>query len=300
MPRKLSFGAVRAMYKTGSALAGAERLIRQFKPDVAVGMGGFASVPATLMAKMRRVPVVLHEQNSVPGRANRLLSGLAKVVAVSFQESERFFRNKRKVVLVGNPVRDSIERLDSYEAASYLGADPDKPTVLVFGGSRGARSINNAVKQMLDEGLTGYQLLHLTGTSEYASFEDLRTDNYLPFGYMEKMEYALSAADLVVSRAGASTISETAFMGIPAIMIPYPYATDDHQLANARALEVRGAAKVILDSELDGRILNENIKAILYNEKLSETMSEAMQSFASGDAAFKLARLVEEVAEGKI
>lgn len=299
-PRKISTEAVQAVWQLARSLSEAGISVNSFNPDVAVGMGGFASVPALLRSWLRGVPVVIHEQNSFPGRANRLLARISKVIAVTFPESERYFTEREKVVWVGNPIRKKIQRVERVTAASRLGIDHSMPTVLVLGGSRGAKKINEAIGEIVTAAMNDFQIVHLTGETNFVDFQKYQNRLYKPIAYIDDIQYAHSVADLVVCRAGASTISEIAYLGIPAVLIPYPYATDDHQLRNAQSLEKKGAAVIILDNELTGEKLSENIYSILYNDERLKAMVESMRGFSAPEAAKRLKELVLEVGKRKL
>jgi UDP-N-acetylglucosamine--N-acetylmuramyl-(pentapeptide) pyrophosphoryl-undecaprenol N-acetylglucosamine transferase len=291
------------------------RAVRRCRPivadaDVVVGMGGYASAPAVLAAYRAGKPVVLHEQNSIPGLANRVLARRASVVAVSFSESERAFRHGTPVVLTGNPVRDAIasvpadrERL-AKEALEELDLEAERRTVMVFGGSQGALHVNRATvgacRILRDR--ADLQVLLVTGTVHHPTISEslspggallVRT---LPF--LERMELAYAVADLVVCRSGASAVAEVTACGLPSLLIPYPYATGRHQEANARALRRAGAASVLLDEHLTPEELAERIESLVDHQERLTSMGERARAFGRPDAAERVAELVVDVARG--
>lgn len=291
------------------ALAGpltAARSVRRLGPvvrasDVVVGMGGYVSVPAALAALRGGRPLVLHEQNAVPGLANRALSRGARTVALAFAEAARGFPRRARTVVTGNPVREQVLRVGAErerlvkEAAEELGLDPGRRTVVVFGGSQGALHLNRSMVEAVrrlphDEA----QFVLLTGPahlervrSALGSAGPVRT-----FAFLERMELAYAAADLVVARAGATTVAEIAVCGVPAVLIPYPYATGRHQEANARALQRVGGATVLLDDELDGAVLAERIADLLGDPDRLRAMGERARAWSRPDADSALARVV--------
>jgi len=297
------------------ALAGplsAVRSVRRLGPvvgesDVVVGMGGYVSVPAALAAMRGGRALVLHEQNAVPGLANRALSRRARAVALAFAEARGGFPRRARTVVTGNPVRERILRVAAErerlakEAAAEMELDPERPTVVVFGGSQGAlhlnRSVVEAVRRLPPDVA---QFLLLTGR---AHLERVRSalDAAPPvrtFAFLERMELAYAIADLVVSRAGANTVAELAVCGVPSLLIPYPYATGRHQEANARALQRAGGATVLLDDELDGAVLAERVEGLLAEPDRLRAMGERARTWSRPDADEALARVVEAAGGG--
>ena len=271
--------------------------------DVVVGMGGYVSVPVALAALRSRRPLVLHEQNAVPGLANRILSRPARAVALSFAEAVRSFPARSRIAVTGNPVREPIlavqedrKRL-AKEARSELGLDEGRQTLVVFGGSQGALHLNRAIV-----GAVGFldrddlQVVLLTGPAHVESIaRALPAKPRVPVhvrGFLERMELAYAVADLVVARAGATTIAEIAVCAVPSILIPYPYATGRHQEANARALQRAGGAWMVLDDTLDGPVLAESVGRLLDQPERSREMGERARAWSRPDAAEALARVV--------
>ncbi|MGZ5353428.1 MAG: undecaprenyldiphospho-muramoylpentapeptide beta-N-acetylglucosaminyltransferase [Actinomycetota bacterium] len=284
------------------------RSVRRCRPlvesvDVVLGMGGYVSVPVALAALRSRRPLVLHEQNAVPGLANRTLARPARAVAVAFAEARRALPRRARAVVTGNPVREDVlavpgdrDRL-AKEAAAELDLDPSRRTVVVFGGSQGALHLNRSVvdaARRLDR--DDVQLLVLAGPAHAdATRRALGDSARVPvrvLAFLDRMDLAYAAADLVVARAGAATVAEVAVCGIPSVLIPYPYATGRHQEANARALERAGGASVLLDDELDGAVLAERIAATLDDDAALRTMGERARAWSRPDAAAAVADVV--------
>lgn len=292
----------------------AARSVRRCRPlvdaaDVVLGMGGYVSVPVALAALRGRRPLVLHEQNAVPGLANRLLARAARAVALGFAEARRGLPRRAKAVVTGNPVREDVlavpgdrERL-AKEAVRDLDLDPSRRTVLVLGGSQGAlhvnRSVVDAVRRLDREDL---QLLVLAGPAHADATRSALGDpprvpvRVLPF--LERIELAYAAADLVVARAGASTVAEVSVCGIPSILVPYPYATGRHQEANARALQRAGGASVLHDDELTGAVLAERVAELLDAPARLSAMGERARAWSRPDAASALASVVRAAGGG--
>jgi UDP-N-acetylglucosamine--N-acetylmuramyl-(pentapeptide) pyrophosphoryl-undecaprenol N-acetylglucosamine transferase len=286
----------------------AVRSVRPCRPlveaaDVVVGMGGYVTVPVVLAALRSRRPVVLHEQNAVPGLANRAFARPARRVALAFAEARRALPRRARTVLTGNPVRAEIlavatdrERL-AKEARAELELDEGKRTIVVFGGSQGALHVNRAFAEALRVwDRSDLQVVLLTGP---VHVEAVRAS--LPAGgivtvrvqgFLERMELAYAVADAVVARAGATTIAEIAVSGLPSLLVPYPYATGRHQEANARALQRAGAATMVLDDELDGCVLADRIEWLLSDDHRLRSMGERARAWSKPDAANALARTV--------
>jgi UDP-N-acetylglucosamine--N-acetylmuramyl-(pentapeptide) pyrophosphoryl-undecaprenol N-acetylglucosamine transferase len=305
--------ALRAARRCGPAVRGA---------DAVLGMGGYVSVPVSLAARRERVPLVLHEQNAIPGLANRVASRWARVVALSFPGSADRFPRKARTVVTGNPVRASVLRVreewDSLRAEGLrrLELDPERRTVVAFGGSQGARRLNRATVEacrlLADRG--DLQVVLLTGHAHHAeATEELAAEGLAPAGHTEErsllvrarafldgMELAYAAADLVVCRAGATTVAEVTACALPAVMVPYPYATARHQDANAEAVVRSGGAVAIGDGELDGRVLAERIRELIDDRDRLATMARGSAAFGRPGAADALADLTAEIAGARV
>ena len=284
-------------------------ILARFDPDVVVGTGGYVSLPVVLSAWVHRIPTVLHEQNAVPGLANRIGARFARKIGVSFPDTETSFGG-RKATFVGNPVRSEIVRMSRHAirpvAIEHFELDPDRATLLVVGGSQGAVSINRAAfgcySKWRDRG--DFQVLHLVGPANLelaeAELETLRMDSdrliWRLAGYTDRIELAYAVADLAVCRSGASTVAELQASGIPAILIPYPHSLDDDQKRNAEVMQAAGAAKMILDPELDSERFAGEVERLMADTATSQMMSSAMKRGAVPDAAERLAQLVEAAA----
>ncbi len=255
-------------------------IILEFRPDRVVGFGSLASIPAILLAWLFRTKSVIHEQNVIPGWANRLLGVFADKIAVSFAKTGEYFpRYKNKVVLTGNPLRRGLARVEKKTARDFFQLNPDRFTILAIGGSQGSSSINagffKAVSALSDK--FDFQVIHIAGEKDYLLLKDayqgLKIEHRI-FGFFEAMQYAYSASDLAVSRAGATSIAELIFFRVPAIISPYPYAWQ-HQVANAEILRNAGAAVIVEDEELAGDKLAQNIASLMSNRGKLDQMRSA-------------------------
>jgi UDP-N-acetylglucosamine--N-acetylmuramyl-(pentapeptide) pyrophosphoryl-undecaprenol N-acetylglucosamine transferase len=301
--RKLSPELITAIYKAGRSLSKAVDLVKPFNADVTVGFGGSVTYPVLRAAATLGMPVVIQEQNMVPGLANKYLARTADIIAVSWDDAAPTFSGSRRVEVTGNPIRTKHLTMTREEARVALNLPLESFVVTVFGGSQGARRINlatvDAYKKIRAE--TGIFLLHLTGTRDYdetvkAWSREGASDRVKMLPYLDGMGQAYRASDLIVCRAGASTLAELATFGAPAVLIPYPYASGDHQNKNARIFRDAGAAVVINDEALNGNSLFSAIDGMKQNVSLLEDMSVAMLKLGRPDAARDLATLIVEVA----
>ncbi len=281
---------LRAVLQLPSALARSLSILRSFRPDVVIGVGGYASGPLALGAFLTGRKVVLQEQNSVPGLTNRLLGRIAERIYTAYDEAAGYFP-RRKVRKVGNPIRALQWEGDARSAKKFFGLDPALPLVLVIGGSLGAHAVNEAVMKMVmkmkgEE--KGIQFLHQTGEADAESVREAygaAKIRSVVKPYLYEMAPAYQAADLAVSRAGAIALSELAAAGLPAVLIPFPHAADDHQLKNAQVLEGAGAARLIPQEELTPERLSSELRELLGNPELPARMQNAARQCARPSAA---------------
>ncbi|MCK5696169.1 MAG: undecaprenyldiphospho-muramoylpentapeptide beta-N-acetylglucosaminyltransferase [Desulfobacula sp.] len=270
-------------------------IMKSFKPDFVIGVGGFSSFAVVLAAWILRVPTAIQEQNAIPGLTNRLLSRFAKTIFTSFEKTKGFIHNP-KANYVGNPVRktDSVKSDDTPNLNNF---NPDKFTLLITGGSQGAGSINNAFMDALElmGDISGCNIIHQTGIKDepkiLKKYERLKI-NATAKAFFHNMPQLLEMADLAITRAGAGTISELCINGIPAILVPFPHAADDHQSFNAKDLEKKDAVVMIKDSELTGEILKETMEGLIGNKERLAHMAERFKHLAMPDAAEKIAAFI--------
>ncbi|GAW92144.1 undecaprenyldiphospho-muramoylpentapeptide beta-N-acetylglucosaminyltransferase [Calderihabitans maritimus] len=309
LERKLSWRAVTTVCKGITGMVQARQLLKQFRPDVVIGTGGYVSGPVVLLAALMGYPTLLHEQNALPGLTNRWLARFVDVICVTFPDSLAYFPEKKGRV-TGLPVRPEILRVTRDEGIKKLGLDFRKKTLLALGGSRGARSINRAMLSVVQKYLASeaLQIIHVTGRDGYqetmAGLERLGIDvvnsgNITIKPYLYHIEYALAAADLVVARAGAAFLAEMMIKGIPGILIPYPYAAENHQEFNARSLERQGAAVVIPDVELNGQRLLATVENLMADQERLRRMSERCRQLGKPGALEDIVNAVMELAGGK-
>lgn len=297
---------VTALLQLASSTLKARRLLKNEHIDVVAGFGGYVSLPVGLAAVITRTPLALHEQNSVPGLANRILSRWAACTAVTYEGSRQHLRRPERVTLTGNPVRASVLAAEASRGRELLGIPFDAPLLLVFGGSRGARHLNKVVVEARDELLAvpGCAVVHIAGRAEADSvrttLDALGGDadgRYTVLDYVDEMGPVLAATDLVVARAGATSIAELTALGLPSVLVPYPYATDDHQTLNAEALREAGAAAVFADADIDGPEFVEKVTELLGDPAARATMAAASAALGVPDAAARVAACIRAAAD---
>jgi UDP-N-acetylglucosamine--N-acetylmuramyl-(pentapeptide) pyrophosphoryl-undecaprenol N-acetylglucosamine transferase len=271
-------------------------LIKRLKPDVVVGTGGYVCGPILYIASRLHIPTVVHESNSHPGVTTKILAQKATRVFTAFEATNKWLKRKDNVELVGTPVRPSLTDASKQEAMKYFNLHPERKTLLVFGGSLGATSLNSAVLGILQElQNAGAQLIWQTGQKDLSRIRSLvqASERGWVGPFIDRMDYAYAAADVVVCRAGATTIAEITALGKPAILVPYPFATGDHQTHNALALAEAGAAIAISDRELQTK-LGEAVQELLRNDAKRRKMSEASRGLGRPRAGeFIASRILE-------
>jgi UDP-N-acetylglucosamine--N-acetylmuramyl-(pentapeptide) pyrophosphoryl-undecaprenol N-acetylglucosamine transferase len=304
--RRLSPSMLRAPITLVRSVRGCRSLVRA--ADVVVGMGGYVSGPVVAAGLRARRPVVLHEQNAVPGAANRVFARWARTIALSFAGARRRFPRsvRSRTVVTGNPVREQVLRVRedrealAKEAVGELELDPDRRTVVIFGGSQGALHLDRAAvgASTLLAGRGDLQFVLITGAAHHAEVERTmpgRTSLLVrTVAFLDRMELAYAVADLVVARAGATSIAEITACGLPSVLVPYPYATGRHQEVNAREVQRAGAATIVFDDRLSPEVLAERIESLVDHEERLRAMSEQAEAWGRPDAADALATAVVE------
>jgi len=268
-------------FKLISSLFNSYKIIKRFKPDAVIGTGGFASGAVLYMAQKMGIPTFVQEQNSFPGITNKKLAGGVKKIYVAYDNLERFF-DAEKIVKTGNPIREELYdfSVSKQEAANKFGLDANKKTILIVGGSLGARPINDAMAKINQE-LTdkGYQLLWQTGKNGIEANKKYDREGVKVVAFIQNMKDAYALADIIISRAGAGTISELSLIGKPVILVPSPYVAEDHQTKNAQALAENNAAVLIKEKELEKELF-EKINDLFENEQLHNEISKNIKQMA--------------------
>lgn len=300
--RKNLLKNIAVLIKLGKSLLMARKIVKDFRPDVAVGVGGYASGAALRASNWLGVPTVLQEQNSYAGVTNKLLAKKASIICVAYHGMERFFPAD-KILLTGNPVRQNLMDIPAKakEAYNYFHFSPERKTLLIVGGSLGARTINNSVIGALQAlADAGIQIIWQTGKYYFEQAKEaskaIDNPNLLVTDFVSRMDYAYSIADLVISRAGASSISELCLLGKPAILVPSPNVAEDHQTHNAMALVNESAAVLVKDMEAPQKLISEALHLIKDNDKLS-MLSQNILKLAEKDSAERIADEIIKIAQ---
>lgn len=294
------FSFLKSLIKLIQSFFESSAILRKIKPSVVIGFGGYATLPIVFIAGLLAIPIVIHEQNVIPGRANRLCDIFAKKIAVSFKETEKYF-DSRKTFFSGCPVRACLKKVEKEIAFKELNLNPEKFTILVIGGSAGSRKINEVFLEAISKfkGLSQLQVIHISGERDYDFVKNAYRNIAVEaccIAFLKKMGYAYSITDLAISRAGGSSLAELAFFGIPSILIPYPFAYN-HQKANAAVFENHKASIVIEEKELSAERLNTEIFSLLSEKQALITMKKNAEKLASFDAPERLAEVVLSLAE---
>ena len=312
LSKKLSIDNLKKMYKTLKGFGEAKRIIKEFKPDVVIGTGGYICGATISEAHKLGIPTLLHESNAFPGKAIKILARKTDTILVSFKDAIPRIKNAKNVVFTGTPVK--IKKINytneiKKNKIKELGLKEDKPIVLIFGGSQGAQKINEAIIEIIENNLNkNYQVIWATGPKQYDIIkEELdnkhkninRIENMKIVPYIYNMEEIMNLVDLIVARSGAMTVTEISNLGKPSILVPLPNVSHDHQLYNAKALENRGAAKILLNDELTGKILNEQIEKIVLDEEEMLHMGEKALSMATSNVEEKIYNEIKKICNRK-
>ncbi|WP_353088151.1 undecaprenyldiphospho-muramoylpentapeptide beta-N-acetylglucosaminyltransferase [Flavobacterium sp.] len=294
LQRKLTLQNMMFPFKLLSSLWKSRRILNRFQPDVVIGTGGFASGPLLQMANSKGIPTLIQEQNSYPGITNKLLSKKANAICVAYENLERFFP-KEKIVITGNPVRQDLLELSDKreEGQSYFKLDPNKKTLLVLGGSLGARRINQLLAKeidfLLEQGVQVYWQCGKLYFEEYKQFNE--KPNVQVTAFIDRMDLIYAAADVVISRAGASSVSELCLVGKPTLFIPSPNVAEDHQTKNAKAIVDKNAAVLLREDELDEKF-ESTFSKLLSDENWQQELRQNIKKLAKPNATRDI---VEEI-----
>ncbi|MDY0234584.1 MAG: undecaprenyldiphospho-muramoylpentapeptide beta-N-acetylglucosaminyltransferase [Gudongella sp.] len=301
LPRKLNKKSFIALKELLTGLKDSKKILKDFKPDLVIGTGGYVSAPIVFMAARIGIPAVIHEQNAFPGVANKLLSRFVDKVLITFEESKKYFKKEEKIFLTGNPVRNSLIKINKETAIEELNLDTDKPLVLSFGGSGGQKSLNREILTLIKhiDKKKDLQLIHVTGKVYYDSFLEtikqegiVLDENLRIVPYYYKMPYAINAAELIITSGGAIALAEISAVGKASILIPKAYTAENHQEYNARAFQNSGASIMILEEELkDGKLLHTVLELVNNKEHLEE-MSKMSKNIGN---PFAVKKIVDEI-----
>ena len=292
---------IKKLCKTIKSISEAKKILKEFKPDVVIGTGGYICVSVGLAAKKLKIPIVLHESNAFPGVAVKLLSKYAKKILLGFKEAKARLPKAKKIIVTGNPSkikRTYISLEEKKNKIKEMGLNPELPTILTFGGSQGAKTINQALLGIIENNLNeNYQIIWSAGAQNYEkikqqlaskqiNIDNIRNTKILPYIY--NMQEIMQISDLVVCRSGAMTITEIAILGKPAIFIPFPFATENHQEYNAQVLKNVGSAEIIQDKNLTYTRLNNEINNMIKDKEKLAQMGEKAMSVAQENVEEKI------------
>lgn len=288
-----TFAAIKGLFE---GMRDAKKMLKKYQPDLVIGTGGFTAGPLLLQASRQKIPTLIHEQNAFPGKANRLLGKKVDRIAISFKEAGKYFPQE-KTVLCGNPVAEAYFQIDRANLRQKLNLSDQEKMILIMGGSQGAASINQSAIELMQhfKEATNITIIHLTGRNQYDQVMKmadqkglLKNSKMIIQGYHQHLYELLGAADLVVARSGAMSVAEIAAIGLPAIFVPYPMAAGNHQEFNARVVTDAGGGILIADSQLNGAILYEKVKALLNDQKGLEKMSLETKKMAIENASQRI------------
>lgn len=306
--RKISIENIKTLFASFKGVAESNKILKEYKPDIVVGTGGYVCGPVVLAAALRKIPTLIHEQNVFPGITNKMLARVADVVCISFREAEKYFPEniRHKLVMVGNPVRKDVLNADRDKARREYKLKDNDILIYSFGGSGGQVSLNEAMIDTIKKynGKAGIRLLHITGKRLYDDFMkeasqiDIQ-DNIEIRDYMYDAPTALAASDIVVGSAGAITIAEITAIGVPSILIPKTYTAENHQEYNARALEKEGASIVITEKDLDGNKLISSIEEIIKSKSTLKTMALNSKRLGNIDVEDKIYETMQNLINSK-
>ena len=305
LPRAISLKIFSSLIYNTKAFFKALKIIKDFKADIIIGTGGFVAGPVVIAGAVLRKKTVIHEQNAYPGITNKLLARVVDKVCLNFPESADYLKLREdKIELTGNPVRPKILKVKREKAYKELNLNPELKTILITGGSLGAEVINQNIIELYKYAVEKkIQIIHLSGKKNYKQLLDKLKENKLDpenpllniFDYLDEMEYALAAADLIIARAGATGLAEITSSAKAAILIPFAAAAENHQLVNARSLQKNGAAVVIEESELDEDLLLTKVKGIIENQKKLNSMSAAAAQMSQEDSLANIISVIEKL-----
>lgn len=309
LSKKISIDNIKKMIKTLKGFGEAKKILKEINPDIVIGTGGYICGATISAAHKLNIPTLLHESNAFPGKAVKMLAKKTDTILVSFEDAISRIKHAKKIVYTGTPVKTKKQNYTAEQKKEIIqkaGLKNDKPIALIFGGSQGARKINEAILEIIHTGKNkDYQMIWATGPKQYDIIKEKLEDNNQNINYIQNtkilpyiynMEEIMNVVDLIVARSGAMTITEIAKVGKPSILVPLPNVSHDHQLYNAKVLQNVGAADIILDNELTGEKLNSNIESIVLNKEKCKSMGEKALTVATDNVENKIyAQIIETI-----
>ncbi|MCF8000943.1 MAG: undecaprenyldiphospho-muramoylpentapeptide beta-N-acetylglucosaminyltransferase [Halanaerobiales bacterium] len=295
LPRKVNLKLFKSIFVSLKAVYSSYKLLKEINPDVVFGTGGYVTGPVLLSGYLSKIPTVIHEQNIYPGVTNKILSYFVNKIAVSNIEASKYFNDRvqDKIIETGNPIREKIVNIKRETGIKKLGLNKDYKTLFIMGGSQGAKTINNAFIESIEKimDLNNLQVIMITGKRNYKnvinkieSYTNKYNDRLKVMSYLDNIEWAYAAADLIIYRAGATGLAEITGRGLPAILVPYPYSAEGHQKTNAKFMEKENAAVMVEDSKFNGDTLYKLLCEILFNDSRLKEMRQNSKNLAKLDA----------------
>ncbi len=304
--RRISLDNFKKMYKTFRSIGEARKIIQEFQPDIVIGTGGYICVPVGMAAKKARIPIILHESNAFPGIAIKMLSKKADTILLGFEDARKRIPNAKKIVVTGTPTKVKyieVSNSQRIQLIKQLGLQVDLPIALYFGGSQGAQSINESLVQIIKQQKnSNYQIIWAAGPAQYEQVKEKLIECQMEIEHLEKvkivpyiynMEEIMNIVDLVVCRSGATTITQISNVGKPAIFIPFPFATENHQEYNAKVLEKVDAARIILDKNLTADLLNDMIENMVSDAEKLKRMGKNAKNISIENVEEKIYQEIE-------
>lgn len=308
LSKKISIENIKKMYKTFKGYGQAKKIIKEFNPDIVIGTGGYICGATISSAHSLKIPTLLHESNSFPGKAIKMLAKKTDTILVSFEDAIPRIKNANNIVFTGTPIKIKKKDYNKNEKERIIkdiGLNTNKPIVLVFGGSQGAKRINDTLLEIIKTNLNKeYQVIWATGPKQYDIIKDILETEKININnvkdmkivpYIYNMEELMNVVDVIVARSGAMTITEISNLGKASILVPLPNVSHNHQLYNAKVLEKVGASKIILDDEITGKKLNDQIEKIVINKNILKEMEKNAFKMAVTDAEDKIYKEIKKL-----
>lgn len=299
LPRKISKRLFKSLITNYKGFKEAKKIIKEFKPDLVIGTGGYVCAPVLYQASRKNIKTLIHESNSFPGITTRFLSNKVDLVCISFEEAKKHLKNQKNIHITGNPVRSNFNTDYTEKDLEKLGIKKDRPVVFSFGGSNGSKALNKSIKEMSEMMDGKFYLLHQTGSVYYDDFvENTKENEYIKvFSYIDNIDLFYGVSDLVISSSGAMSLSEISSLKKASILIPKAYTTENHQEYNARTYLDKGASSMILEKDLNGKVLYENIIQIIDNKEKLDDMGKMASSLQNPNASNDIYDLIIKLME---
>jgi len=300
--RKLSINTIKAVFALMVGLIQSRKIIKKEKPNLVIGTGGYVAGPIMYWASKYKIPTFLHESNALPGITSKILASKVDVLAINFKESKKYFKKAKKVILTGNPIRDEILELEKEKSRQILQIKKEEQLVVVMGGSGGALAINDAMVELINTMYKkgDFKLIYAPGKKYYENVKEKINKKYKNIeikDYIYNSPTVYNAANLIVSRGGAMSLSEILAIGLPSIIIPSHNVAENHQEKNARAMEKEGACLVVLDKDLNGKMLYNNIMKILNDKEMYNGMHKNAYKIGIRDGKKRITKIIKEMLE---